>query len=186
MSSIRIASRYAKSLLDLAQESNKVDQIKGDLALFSEALKSRDLELLIKSPIIKADKKLSIFKSIFGEKIDQLTSSFFDIVIKKGREALLADIANSFVEQYNVLNEITTATITTAEKVSDAVLKDIKKNIDSMGVKSKNIVVTEIVDPNIIGGYILQVGDKLLDASVKASLAKMKQEIVDNTYIKSL
>ncbi len=186
MSSIRIASRYAKSLLDLAQESKKVEQIKGDLATFSEAIKNRDLALLIKSPIIKADKKQSIFKAIFDGKVDELTSAFFDIVIKKGREALLPDIAKSFTEQYNTLNGITTARITTAEKVSDAVLQDIKKNIDSMGVKSKNILVTEVVDPTIIGGYILQVGDKLLDASVKASLAKMKQEIVDNTYIKSL
>ena len=185
MSSIRIASRYAKSLLDLAQESDKVEQIKDDLALFSEALKSRDLELLIKSPIIKADKKLGIFKAIFDGKLDKLTSSFFDIVIKKGRESLLPDIAHAFIEQYNIHNEITSATITTAERVSNDVIDDIKKNIDTMGVSSKNIVVTEVIDPEIIGGYILQVGDKLLDASVKASLAKMKQEIVDNTYIKS-
>ena len=90
MSSIRIASRYAKSLLDLATETNKVEQIKTDFALFSDALKSRDLQLLIKSPIIKPDKKLGIFKAIFDGKIDELTSSFFEIVIKKGREGLLS------------------------------------------------------------------------------------------------
>ena len=185
MSSIRIASRYAKSLLDLAKETNKVEQIKTDFALFSDALKSRDLQLLIKSPIIKPDKKLSIFKAIFDGKIDELTSLFFDIVIKKGREALLPDIASAFLEQYNKLNKITTAIITTAKEVSEDVITDIKKSIPSMGGTTENVVVTKKIDPSIIGGYILQVGDKLIDASVKASLAKVQQEIVDKTYIKS-
>ena len=179
MSSIRIASRYAKSLLDLAKDTNKVEQIKTDFALFSDALKSRDLQLLIKSPIIKPDKKRGIFKAIFDGKIDEVTSSFFEIVIKKGRESLLPDIAKAFLEQYNTLNKITSATITTAQEVSEDVINDIKKSIPSMGGTKK-------IDPSIIGGYILQVGDKLIDASVKATLAKVEQEIVDKTYIKSI
>ena len=186
MSSIRIASRYAKSLLDLAKETNKVEQIKTDFALFSDALKSRDLQLLIKSPIIKPDKKLSIFKAIFDGKIDELTSAFFEIVIKKGREGLLPDIAVAFLEQYNKLNKITTAIITTAQEVGEDVINDIKKSIPTMGGTTENVVVTRKIDPSIIGGYILQVGDKLIDASVKASLAKVEQEIVDKTYIKHI
>ena len=99
---------------------------------------------------------------------------------------MLPDIASAFLEQYNKLNKITTAIITTAKEVSEDVITDIKKSIPSMGGTTENVVVTKKIDPSIIGGYILQVGDKLIDASVKASLAKVQQEIVDKTYIKSI
>ncbi len=186
MSSIRIATRYAKSLLDLATDSNKLDIIKGDLETFIAATENRDLFLLIKSPIIKADKKLKVFKAIFGDKVDELTSAFFEIVIKKGREELLPEIAASFQDQYNGLNNITAATITTATKVSGQVIDEIKANMNGLGINVANVVISEKIDPSILGGYILEVGDKLLDASVKASLAKVKEEIVDNSYIKTL
>jgi F-type H+-transporting ATPase subunit delta len=185
MSTIRISSRYAKSLLDLAKDGSKIDVVKGDLKLFRDAISNRDLALMIKSPIIKADKKLSIFKAIFNDKVDVLTSSFFDIVIKKGRESLLPEIAQSFEDQYNEMHGITKAYITLAAEMNDELLDKIKNKISALGVDSTKIEINKTIDPSIIGGFILQVGDKLYDASIKTKLAKSRKELVDNTYIKS-
>lgn len=186
MSSIRIAARYAKSILDLAKDTGKLDTVKKDMELFSEAIGNRDLFLLIKSPIVKADKKLSIFKAIFGDKVDELTSSFFDIVIRKGREELLPEIAQAYVGQYNQMHNITSAEVITATEISEDLMSQIKGKINGLGVNADNVLLNKKIDPTIIGGFILQVGDKLIDASVKSNLTKLRKELVDNSYTKSL
>lgn len=186
MSLNRIAARYAKSIIDLAKETGKLETVKKDMELFSEAIGNRDLFLMIKSPIIKGDKKISIFKAIFGGKVDELTSSFFDIVIRKGREELLPNIASAFNTQYNEMHNITSAEVVTATEISEALLSEIKSKISALGVSAENVILKKKVDPSLIGGFILQVGDKLIDASVKSNLAKLRKELVDNSYIKSL
>ena len=84
MSIARIASRYAKSLLDLAIENGKLEKVVDDIKLFQQTIGNRDLYLLIKSPIVRSDKKEKVFKALFENKIDALTSSFYDIIIRKG------------------------------------------------------------------------------------------------------
>ena len=186
MSSIRIASRYAKSLIELAQSQSKLDQITTDLKTFKEALKQRDFFLMIKSPIIKSDKKRKIFKAIFEGKLNSLTVDFFDIVIRKGREDMLPEICDEYVRQYNALHSITTATVTTATDINDQLMSEIKEGVKKLGVTSENIQLVKKIDPSILGGFILQVEDKLYDASVRTKLNQIKKQFTDNTYIKSL
>jgi len=100
MSAGRVAQRYAKSIIDLARESNALDAIHEDFKTIGSALDSRDFYLLVKSPIILASKKKSIFKAVFGEHLQKLTSSFLDILVGKGRESILPDICTAFHDQY--------------------------------------------------------------------------------------
>lgn len=186
MSNITIASRYAKSLLDLAKEQGKLDKTVDDVKLFLDAVSNRDLFLMIKSPIINGDKKRAVFKAIFDGKVDELTSAFFDIIIKKSRESILPEIGRTFLEQYKSYKNITTATVTTAAPINDTQLAKIKTEIAKLGLAVGTVELEKKIDPEIIGGFILQVKDKLYDASVKSKLANMKKEILDNTYIKSL
>ena len=99
MGGIRIASRYAKSLLDLANEQGKLDRAVDDIKLFQDAVSNCDLLLMIKSPIINADKKRSVFKAIFDGKVDELTAAFFDIIIKKGREGFFAWVSKLVMKE---------------------------------------------------------------------------------------
>ena len=186
MSTGRIASRYAKSLIELAQDQGKLDRVMEDMKGFQEALGSRDLYMLIKSPIIKGDKKLSIFKAIFEGKIDELTAAFFNIIIRKGRERFLPEIGSAFEDQYRKINNITKAQVTTATAMNDAQLEEVKRNLSVVGADQGKVELEVVVDPDIIGGFVLEVEDKLYDASVKNKLAKLKKEILDNSYIKSL
>ena len=106
-------------------------------------------------------------------------------MIKKGRESLLPEIAQSFEDQYNEMHGITKAYITLAAEMNDELLDKIKNKISALGVDSTKIEINKTIDPSIIGGFILQVEDKLYDASIKTKLAKSRKELVDNTYIKS-
>ncbi len=186
MSVTRIASRYAKSLIELAQDQGKLEVVKEDIATFKQVLGNRDFELLIKSPIIQGDKKQSIFKRIFSGKIDTLTESFFDIVIRKGRESVLVDITEAFEDQYRGLKNITKAKVTTATQMTPAQLAKIKAGLLGMDIVKGSVELECEVDPNLIGGFVLEIEDKLYDASVKNKLAQLKKEILDNTLIKSL
>ena len=186
MSGIRIATRYAKSVLDLAIEQGKLDRVVQDIQLFQDAIQHRDLYLMIKSPIINGDKKKAVFKALFDDKVDPLTSSFFEIITKKSRESALPEICSAFMDQYKKHKGITTATVTTASAIDDNQLETIKAEMQRLGLADGTVEIIKKVDPEIIGGFVLEVEDKLYDASIKSKLAEMKQNILDNSYIKSL
>jgi F-type H+-transporting ATPase subunit delta len=187
MSITRIASRYAKSLLDLAVENKNLERVLEDVQLFKQSLENRDLFLVVKSPIIKAEKKLVIFNEIFKGKVDDLTLSFIQLVTSKGRESILPEITDQFIEQYRELNNITLASFTTSREVPDTIIDSLVKELkSSTWVRKGEVEVQEKVDQDIIGGFIIEIDNKQYDASVKAKLAELKKEILDNTYIKSL
>lgn len=184
MSSKRIASRYAKSLIELAQSQGKLDAVKGDLSLFSDVMGQDDFLMMTKSPIIKGDKKKKIFEAVFDGKIDPLTSSFFDIVIKKGREEYLQEIAHEFHAQYDDIHGIVTVHVTTAKEISSELSEELKAALKVLGVSAKKVHMIKQVDASLIGGFILQVEDRLYDASIKSKLARIQKEFTENTYIK--
>src|SRR5688500_11822939 len=115
MADSRATSRYVKSLLDLAIERNVVEEVHRDMRLFSETVSnSRALELLLQNPVIKQDKKLDILKGIFSGKVHPLTMSFFEIITRKNREAILGSVAREFHNAYNDYKGIGKAIVTTA------------------------------------------------------------------------
>lgn len=184
MSAIRLASRYAKSLIDLGIEKNLLEQINTDIETINAALKSRDLSLFIKSPIIHPEKKASVLKQIFGDKLSLVTSSFIDIVLKKHREFYLPDIVSSFRDQYGEHKGIVKATLTVAAALTnDSILNDVKAII--LEDTGKNDVVMQVeVDPSILGGFILQFGDKLYDTSINHKLDSLRKEFMVNKYVR--
>ena len=175
--SSRVASRYSKALIALAQEKGAVDAIKDDMSsvvkLYEE---SKDFSLFVESPIVAPTKKQEIFKKIFNGKVNAITSSFFDLVIAKGRENGLYDIAKSYLVRYNDVNGIQSVEFFTADEVSDAIKNEISSSLGkSLG---KKIQLKTEVKEDLIGGYILRVGDKQIDSSVKGSLQKLRNEFV--------
>ena len=189
MSVSRISSRYAKSLLDLALERNELDAILKDIEYFNEAIKNRDLYLLVKSPIINTTKKLHIFNLLFNGKLSKTTMAFFDIIIKKGREMFLPEISADFISQYKDYkdyNKISTVIITTATPLNDTLLGDIKIKLLASQITMDRLDIVTKIDPNIIGGFMIEVGDKLYDASVVHKLDQLKKEFIGNQYVKSI
>ncbi|HEY9047689.1 MAG TPA: ATP synthase F1 subunit delta [Ohtaekwangia sp.] len=184
MADSRAASRYVKSLLGLAVEQNALDQVHADMQLFDKTVEgSRDFELLLKNPIIKHDKKRDILESLFKGKVHPLTMSIFDIITRKNREPLLPAIAKEFHNAYNEYKGIRKATITTAVPL-DAKLKAEFEQIVKDLSKQKQVELLEKIDKDMIGGFVLQVGDKQIDTSIKNKLKALKVKFSENPYVK--
>lgn len=179
MSLQAVASRYAKSLLDLSLEQNVLDRTISDLDLFESALQSKDLVNLLKSPIVKTERKLSIYKEAFSTKMGDLTNKFFELLMKKGREGAIPQIIASFKDQVNQHRGISSVTVISASPMSDEMLSQIKASLASSSETLESIDVQTEVDPALIGGFKLKIGDKLYDASVAHRLEQMRKVIVE-------
>jgi len=186
MSANRISARYAKSLMDLAIERNELEAVKADVDRFNKALESRDLYLLLKSPIINASKKTEVIHTIFDNRLGKTMLAFLDIIIRKGREMYMPEIAKEFLFRYKTHNKISTVVITTASEPGDAFLADIQKKLLSSQITMDKLDLVTKVDPSLIGGFIIEVEDKLYDASIAHKLDSFRQEFEDNQYVKSL
>ena len=174
--SSKAGARYAKSLLDLSKEQNAVEEVKNDMVFFEKIVDDNsELEAILKNPIVPLDKKQGILQGIFGAKVHAITASFFKLVVSKGRSAILFDTAKQFVAQYDAIKGIVTAEVTSASALTDAnrteVVALVKKEL-----AASEVVLKEKVDPALIGGFILKVGDKQFDASIASGLTKLKKE----------
>lgn len=184
MAESRVASRYVKSLLSLAIEQNAVDAVHNDMLTFSKLVKdSREFALMLRNPIIKHDKKREILDKLFKGKVNKLTMAIFDIITSKNREPLLPAIAEEFHHAYNVYKNVGEATITTAVPMDDTLRAEIKKIVSKISDK-KEVEIKEKVDADMIGGFVLNVGDRQIDASIKNKLKALKVKFSENPYIK--
>lgn len=185
MANLRIATRYAKSILDLGIEQNTLEDIYNDMATLKEAMSNRDFKLFVKSPIIKSSKKITVFKAIFGDSLSKTTNMFFDLLAKKGREAELPQIATSFVQQYKKYKKVSEIKLTTATPLSESALNSIKAALLQSEATDQEVEITTAVNPDLIGGFVVEMEDKLYDASIAHKLRSVKKQFLDNKYIKS-
>ena len=186
MSVARIARRYAQSLIEMAVEQQKLDRILEDVKSFQEAAQVRDFYLLLKSPIIHHSKKQQIVEMLFGSKYDDLTMAFLRILINKGREGYLPEIAKEFIAEYKKKKHITTVRITTPAPLSEAMLRKIHDRLAAGPLSGQQIEFETKVDESLIGGYVIEYDGKIYDSSVKSKLDALKKEFEDNLYISQI
>src|SRR4030095_5225051 len=178
----RLAGRYAKSLIGLAIERNQLEQVYKDVLYLQTLTRNRDFTNLLRSPIIQPDKKLSILNAVVGGKLNEITAGFTRLLIKKGREEGLVEITHSFIEQYKRHKNIYTVKLTTAVPVSDQVKQSIVRKIQGQ-TSMQNIDLVSEVNESIIGGFQLELGDTLIDASIAYDLNKIKSQFMNNDFI---
>jgi F-type H+-transporting ATPase subunit delta len=183
MTDSKVARRYAQSLMGLALERNIAEKINNDMKLIADTCSAnRELVLLLKNPIINTDKKENIIRLIFGSKVDTVTNAFMQIITRKGRESYLYEIAEAFIAMYKTSKGIKTAFVTTAFPMDTALRNEVMSIVKR--AKGDNAELVEQVDKDIIGGFILRIGDVQYDASVSKKLKALKSEFDDNLYVK--
>jgi len=179
----RLASRYAKSLLDLSIDKGQLENVYADMQWLQQVTKSnRDFVNFLRSPIIKADKKIKIVDAIVAGKIGDITLAFLRLMINKGRESNFPEIITSFIALYKSHKNIHSVKLTTAGPVSEALKNEIISQVKKTG-GFENIELETAVDPNLIGGFLLQAGDKLIDASIAADLRTIARQFENNDFI---
>lgn len=179
----RLATRYAKSLIGLAIERNELETVYADINWLQSVTKTnRDFVNVLRSPVIPAATKKRIIEAVTGGNISTMTASFLTILITKGREINLPEILQAFITQYKEFKNIHIVRLTTATAIDDATRKEIVERVKVSGAY-ENIELDEKVDADIIGGFILQVGDKLVDASISYDLKAISRQFENNDFI---
>ena len=175
MKSTKSAVRYAKALLELAIEQNKLEVISNDMnAIVAANDETRDFQLFLSSPLIQADKKVSIFNQIF-DYFDELSLSFVALITKNGRENILVEIAASFQDQLKAHKGIVPVTLVSSKKLDEATVTAILAKVKPV-VKGE-IELTEKIDEEILGGFVVKIGNTQVDASVANQLKNLKQRL---------
>lgn len=182
----RLAGRYAKSLIDLAREKDQLEEVYQDMLLLQGICRSsRPFVNLLKSPIIKADKKAQILNEITRDKISHITNSFNNLMIAKGREETLPEIIEAFINMYNGIKGIFKVKLTTAQPVSEELKQNIVNRFTAT-TAMQNIELEAVVKEELIGGFMLEFNNNLIDASVLRDLRDIKKQFMENIYIQKI
>ena len=186
MQNPRLAERYAKSLIDLSVELNQLDPVHDDIMLLhSIGTQSREFVLMLKSPVISADKKIKIINAVTKDKISKLTQTFIKLLSSKNRESVLPEIITSFIEQYNKIKGIHKVKLTTATAITEEIKNSFIRKIES-DASIKNIELETCVNEKLIGGFVLEMAGRLIDASILRDLNDVKKQFANNDWIHKL
>ena len=179
----RLSARYAKSILDLATEKGSLETVYEDMLTLQKLNKGNpDFVKMISSPIITSDKKLKIVEAITSNKVGELTAGFIRLLISKTREANLAEIVDAFITQYKQQKNIYSVKLTTAKPASEELKSQILSQVKATS-DMQNIELETIVNEKLIGGFILQAGDQLIDASISYDLKEISKQFENNDFI---
>ena len=175
MTGSRAAIRYAKAILDMAQASGAAGQVNEDMALIASTIKDNaELSNFVASPVVKAEVKEAALKEIFASS-QNITQGLFHLLHENKRFAILPLIAEEYKNQFDILNGVETATVTTAIPLTEELEAKVMAKIKEFS--SKNITINNVVDPAIIGGFIIRIGDKQFNASVANGLTTLRREL---------
>jgi F-type H+-transporting ATPase subunit delta len=179
MSSYNVSSRYAFALIELAEEKNIYDKVIEDIDTVYNTLKgSRELRVMLSSPIISEDKKKEILSAIFGNVVGEDVSRFLSFIVDKGRINLLEDIAKRILEINDEKKNIVNVTLKSVFELDSTQVDKIKLAFENY--TGKNVRFKNVTDDSIIGGFVAQVKDTVFDASVKRQLERLKETLIAN------
>ena len=173
MSESIVAYRYAKSLIDLANERKVTDEVNTDMGLFKQICEENyQFQVIMRSPLIRHEKKLVILKNIFEKNVNPVTFLILNVLTKKHREALIYSIADEFQKLYDTQKGIQQVQVTSSAPLTDEQRKSFTKLVGD--ATKKQVVLNEKVNEKLIGGYVLKIGDTQIDTSIRKKLNDLK------------
>ena len=181
MNGSRAAIRYAKAILSFALEQQKEVEVNNDMLLVANTIQdSKELQLLLSSPVLKTEVKKAALKEIFGSKTSALTIGLINLLIDNKRLPILGEVAKKYTVIYDSLKGIEVAKVTTAIPLTEELNQQVLKKI--LEITGKQATVESIINPDIIGGFILRIGDIQYDASVSNKLQLLKREFESESF----
>jgi F-type H+-transporting ATPase subunit delta len=174
MNDSKIPVRYSKSVFELARERGCLDRVYEDMGFLRSLCSMHEVREVLDNPVITSTKRREIIGALVDKNFDSLTLKFLDLVFSEGREKYLPDMARDFIDLTRKYRGISEVTITTTSPMSEDNRNAVVKLI---GDKMKSQVeLIEKCDTEILGGFILQVDDTYIDASVKSRINRFRKE----------
>ena len=175
----KAARRYAAALLQTATDDGATEKVLNDANLIKDTvLGSRELSQMLRSPVVKTDDKHAVLKALFEGKVQKRTFEVIELVTRKKREALLADIAQAYIEAYNIAAGIVEVEVMSASKLGSAQSKALQKSLETR--LSKKVNLTQTVDESLRGGIAVKIGDTIIDGTVKHGLDRLERQLLDS------
>jgi F-type H+-transporting ATPase subunit delta len=180
MKDARAALRYAKAVLNLAKDSKEETVVNIDMLFISTTIaENNEFEVMLRSPIVKASDKINVLNALFKGKVNNITLGLFHLLQDNKRIAMLWSIAKQYAVIYDFDKHMQVAKVTTAVALTDVIEKQISAKI--VALTGKKATLENVINPAILGGFILRVGDVQYDASISNYLNELKKEF-DNSY----
>ena len=182
MKDARAALRYAKAVLDLAKSSKSESAVNEDMQLIASTIsENQEFGVVLESPVIKSTDKMKVLTAMFSDKIGNISQGLFNLLLENKRIAMLESIAKQYTIIYDYYRHIQVAKVTTAVPISKTIEKKVLAKIVELTGEEANL--ENEVNPNILGGFILRVGDVQYDASISNYLSELKKEFDNSHYI---
>ncbi len=170
----RAAIRYAKAILEFATDANKAAAVNEDMKSIGTTINSnQELSDFLSNPIIKQEVKNAALKEVFSS-VQPETNKLFDLLLENKRFEILSAISSEYSTLFDANNGVQSATVTTAIEMTPELEQQVLAKIATFS--SKKITIENTVDPSIIGGFILRIGDMQYNASVANKLQELKRE----------
>ena len=181
MNESKAAIRYAKAILSFAVEQQKEVEVNNDMVLVANTISdSKELQLLLNSPILKTELKKSALKEVFADKTSALTIGLINLLIENKRLPILSEVAKKYNVIYDSLKGIEVAKVTTAIPLTEELNQQILSKV--IEITGKKATIESIINPDIIGGFILRVGDIQYDASVSHKLQALRRQFENKSF----
>ena len=185
MRDARASLRYAKAILNLAKDTSSETIVDSDMKLIASTIaENHELEVMLKSPVIKAKDKMKVSKALFTGKIDNITLGLFNLLEENKRISMLEPIAKQYSIIYDFLKNMQVAKVTTAVPITADIEKKVLAKI--VALTGDNANLENVVNPAILGGFILRVGDVQYDASISNHLNELRKEFDKSYYISKI
>ena len=177
MDQSKINIRYAKAFFSLAKEKGLINELQKDAVLISSVCTSiADFVGLIDSPIVSTSGKIKVIKNIFEGKVNQYTLNFLILITENKREKYIPGIYRNLEEFYRINEGIKTAVLTTAQLLDESIVGQIRKSLENeFGGK---VELSQKIDTDLIGGFVLRVDDNQYDASISTQLKKVRDKLL--------
>ena len=178
MDQSKINVRYAKALFLLAKEKGLTTELRRDAGLIAEVCAtSTDFNLLLDSPVVKGSNKIKSIQSIFQGRVNEYSLNFLILIVENKREKYIPGIFRNLEDLYRQEEGIKTAVLTSSQPLKDSIVLQIRQILEKE-FKSK-VELSQKVNPEIIGGFVLRVGDQQYDASIITQLKKIKEQLLE-------
>jgi F-type H+-transporting ATPase subunit delta len=182
MKGTRAALRYAKALLNLAKEHGLHEEVNENMLLIANTIdESKELQIMLKSPIIKSETKSKVLKAIFESNVNDLSNGLIHLLIENKRIELLFLTAKEYTIIFDFLMGYEVAIVTTAIPLTPEMEKSILEKIKTLSLKE--VSIKNIINPEIIGGFVLRLGDVQYDASILQKFQTLKRDFKKNLYL---
>jgi F-type H+-transporting ATPase subunit delta len=181
MNESKIGTRYAKALFSLARETGQVDEISQDMLVIKRVSEQvEEFKLLVSSPVIGVSSKTRIFRTLFKGRITDTTLAFLDLVVKNKRESFIASMTRNYIDLVRQDKGIKPAFFITPFEIDAELEKRVKGIIEAYFKTRVELITSQ--DPDLIGGFLIRVGDQQIDSSIKARLKQIKNSLVSTDF----